>query len=272
MCCTRRYARPKSKANRCQSGAVQSSIDRSVNYLLTTQREDGGWDEFDGYPGGVTSLVTLALLNAGLPPDHPKVAAALNYIRARTPNKTYSVALQSMAFCAANPTKYAAEIQRNAEWLVAAQCPDGSWTYGEDGGGNGDPSNTQFALLALHESQRSGAKLPREDWKAVFGLSKRYWLGIRNRDGSFPYSPGANDVRGSMTCAGIASLVIVGSQLEDAEARVTDTIQCCGEENSNESQINAGLKWLATNYNVRLNPGIGNFHLYYLYGLERAGG
>lgn len=251
---------------------VQKSIDRSVNFLLSSQREDGGWDEVSDYPGGVTSLVVLSLLTAGLPPDHPKVASGLNYSRQRVPRKTYSVSLQSMAFCAANPTKYAAEIQRNAEWLVKAQCKDGSWGYGEDGASNGDPSNTQFALLALYESQRAGAQLSAEDWKAVYGLSKDYWLSIRNKNGSFPYNPNGTDVRGSMTCAGIASLVIVGSQLENSESSAEGEIKCCGRDSSAHHEISEGLKWLTANFTVRSNPGnLGQFHLYYLYGLERAG-
>ena len=250
---------------------VQNSIDRSVAFLLSGQKEDGGWDDYPDYPGGVTSLVTLALLNAGLPPDHPRVAAALNYSRQNAPEKTYSVALQSMAFCAANPTKYAAEIQRNTEWLVSAQATDGSWSYGARGGGNGDPSNTQFALLALYEAQRAGAQLSADDWKAVYSRSKKYWTNIVNEDGSFPYNAGGrNDVRGSMTCAGIASLVIVGSQLEDSEASATDSIACCGQTRSNLSLINGGLAWLANSFTVRSNPPLGQFHLYYLYGLERA--
>ena len=252
---------------------VQKSIDRSVNFLLSSQKEDGGWDDIRDYPGGVTSLVVLALLTAGMPPDHPKVVSALNYIRQRVPKKTYSVALQSMAFCAANPSKYAAEIQRNTEWLIKAQCPNGSWGYGEDGGSSGDPSNTQFALLALYEAQRAGVQLPPADWKAAYGLSKDYWLAIRNKNGSFPYNPGGitPDVRGSMTCAGVASLVIVGSQLEGSDASADGEIKCCGQDSSNDREINAAIKWLTDNYTVRSNPAFAQFHLYYLYGLERAG-
>ncbi len=252
--------------------SVQKSIDRSVNFLLSSQKDDGGWDDVNDYPGGVTSLVVLALLTAGLPPDHPKVANALNYSRQRVPKKTYTVALQSMAFCAANPTKFAADIQRNTEWLVKAQCKDGSWSYGEDGASNGDPSNTQFALLALYEAQRAGAQLPPEVWKSVYGLSKKYWLAIRNKDGSFPYNPGSAEVRGSMTCAGVSSLVIVGSQLDGSESSVDGEIQCCGKDSSSDYEINAALKWLTTNFTVHSNPGSQRqFHLYYLYGLERAG-
>lgn len=247
---------------------VQKSIDRSVNFLLSHQKEDGGWDEIGDYPGGVTSLVVLALLTAGLPPDHPKVVSALNYSRARVPKKTYSVALQSMAFCAANPAKFAAEIQRNTEWLVKAQCSNGSWSYAEDDGSGGDPSNAQFALLALYEAQRVGARLPPEDWRTVYGLAKSYWLGIRSKDGSFPYR---DSVRGSMTCAGISSLVIVGSQLDGSEASADGEIKCCGQDSSSDREINAAIKWLATNFTVRSNPAFTQFHLYYLYGLERAG-
>ena len=202
------------------------------------------------YPGGVTSLVVLALLNAGLPPDHPKVAAGLNYVRQRIADKTYSVALQSMAFCAANPSKYAAEIQRSTEWLVKSQSADGSWTYGERGGSNGDPSNTQFALLALYEAQRAGAKLSRDDWNAVYSRSKDYWLKIRNKDGSFPYNAGGNDVRGSMTCAGIASLVVGGVFVGLTAMKTSDTDDLCPDKRCTTPAGRASLDEANTFANV----------------------
>ncbi len=251
---------------------VQTSIDRAVGFLLSNQQDDGGWSEHRDYPGGVTSLVALSLINAGLPPDHPKVARALQYARQKKPEKTYSVSLQTMAFCAADPRKFAAELQRNAEWLVAAQLPNGGWGYTADrNSGSGDPSNSQFALLALHEAQRARVELPADAWRNVFGKAKTYWGNIQNKNGSFPYFPGGTDSRGSMTCAGIASLVIVGSQLDNGEASVGQGIRCCGEDLSNHREINRGLTWLGDNFTVDANPGFNEFHLYYLYGLERAG-
>ena len=136
------------------SQRVQKAIDMAVRFLTVNQLPDGGWDVYRGYPGGVTGLVTLALLNSGLPPEHPKVSLGLDYLNRQELDKTYTVSLQTMAFCAANPNKYARVIERNTAWLIEQQLPNGGWGYGEDQGGTGDPSNSQFALLALHEAQR----------------------------------------------------------------------------------------------------------------------
>lgn len=259
------------QAQSINSQRVQKAIDHAVRFLLSNQLPDGGWKEFDNaYPHGVSSLVVLSLLNSGLPPNHPDVARGLQYLSGRELKKTYTVSLQTMALCAANPNRYADLIRRNARWLIEAQLPDGSWTYGADTGGGGDPSNSQFALLALHEAQRAGVKFPQRTWRIVFGKAKAYWENAQNRDGSFPYNSGEAG-RGSMTCAGVASLVIVGAQLDGLESSGGEIIRCCGADLSNQDRIEAGLAWLARNFQVSMNPGYHHYHLYYIYALERVG-
>ena len=58
-----------------------------------------------GYPGGMTSLCTLALLNAGLEPADPQIQKALEYLRKIKPEMNYVIALQTMVFCRAEPEK-----------------------------------------------------------------------------------------------------------------------------------------------------------------------
>jgi Domain of unknown function (DUF4159)/Prenyltransferase and squalene oxidase repeat len=251
--------------------AVQKSIDKAIQALLADQHDDdGGWPEVAGYNGGVSSLVTLALLNAGMTPQDARISRALTYLKRITPTQTYVVSLQTMAFCAADPNKFLAEIQRNTEWLAENQSENGGWSYGEGRRGGADPSNSQFALLALHEAQRAGAQLPLATWKKVFEKAAEYWLAIQNRNGGFPYSAQDN-ARASMTCAGIASLVIVGSQLASGEAKATEDIRCCGPNRSINAEIQQALEWLGTDFSVSTNRGVPSYHLYYLYGLERAG-
>ena len=88
---------------------VQTSIDRAVGFLLSNQQDDGGWSEHRDYPGGVTSLVALSLINAGLPPYHPKVAPALQYSRQKKPAKSPSVSFQTFALPVTAPRNIAAE-------------------------------------------------------------------------------------------------------------------------------------------------------------------
>ncbi len=262
------------RAQSLTAAQVEQGIGQAIRYFLSNQLPDGGWPEFSPqYPDGVSTLVTLALLNSGMEPNRPEIAKALQFISRRKLERTYTVSVQTMALCAANPNKYANQIQSNAQWLIDAQLANGGWGYGARDGGTGDPSNSQFALLALHEAQRSGVcSVSVEHWSKVFGEAEKYWHRLQNRDGSFPYDSGGNAPgRGSMTCAGIASLVIVGSQLDSLGGEALDRVQCCGEASQNQARIAAALKWLGDNLSLTSNPGHLAEYLYYMYALERAG-
>jgi hypothetical protein len=137
---------------------VRDSIDRGVTYLRRQQFPDGSWQEVTPIMvGGVTSLCTLALLNAGVSKDDPQIQAALGILRQVPPNANYPTALQTMVFALAEPEKDAMLIRRNVRWIEEQQKRDpghrGMWGYPI---GNGDNSNSQFAILALYEAQRSG--------------------------------------------------------------------------------------------------------------------
>ena len=126
---------------------VRQSIDRGVAYLKREQK-DGCWPEHPTLAGGVTGLATLALLNCGVPANDPQIRDALKYLRKIPPKWNYVVCLQTMVFCAADPTADALLIKRNVDWLEEQQKRvdkiKGAWGYP---GGNGDNSNTQFAVL-----------------------------------------------------------------------------------------------------------------------------
>ena len=112
-----------------------------------------------GQPGGISALCTLALLNAGVEPDDEKMQKALSYLRKIKPAATYVVALQTMVFARAEPDRDRVLIDRNVKWLESTQIAEGR-TKGRGpipaSGGDGDNSNTQFALLALYEAERVG--------------------------------------------------------------------------------------------------------------------
>ncbi|MEX0937074.1 MAG: DUF4159 domain-containing protein [Pirellulales bacterium] len=253
---------------------VTAAIDRAIAYLKREQHAGGTWDEHTGYPGGVTALATLALLNAGVPIDDPQLQRSLTYLRQLESDKTYVVALQTMALCAAEPKKDLLLIQRNARWLEAMQIKQegrsGSWSYP---GASGDNSNTQFALLGLHEAERSGIRIDRQVWQRAHD----YWERTQHNDGSWGYLPGYPPT-GSMTSAGIASLVITGEALGNADANVVDgQVLCCGEQGEND-RLDQALAWLGRNFQVDQNPGEDDrggsgqvYFYYYLYGVERVG-
>ncbi len=78
---------------------------------------------------------------------------------------------------------------------------------------------------------------------------------------------------GSMTCAGIASLVFADDRAEPSDARVVgDRIECClARPVGDADRIERAIQWLGHHYSVKRNPGSNEWVLYYLYGLERVG-
>ncbi|MBN2217494.1 MAG: DUF4159 domain-containing protein [Pirellulales bacterium] len=261
------------------SEQVREALANGARYLKSKQRDDGSWPPVPGYPGGVTSLCTLALLHSGEGPEGADVQRALNWLRRQRLDKTYTVSLQTMVFCKAEPAKDLLLIQRNAEWLEQTQIADGpyrgGWTYPAGlVGATGDNSNSQFAVLALGEAEQAGATINERTWR----LAKAYWQSGQNPDGSWGYKKRMGIVQfpgtGSMTCAGIASMVIIEDATGQTDAAVVDgKIRCCRGHRDEDGSIERGMAWLARNFSVARNPGAsgGQWGLYYLYAVERVG-
>ncbi|MBN2021302.1 MAG: DUF4159 domain-containing protein [Pirellulales bacterium] len=251
---------------------VRQAMDRGIAHLKSKQGADGSWSELDmplRQPGGVTALCTLALLNAGVEPEDEHVARALGWLRTHRLPTTYAVSLQTMVFCKAEPVRDMLLIQRNVAQLEETQWArepgKGGWAYPTPGVDN---SNSQFALLALHEARQAGAKVNSRTW----ALAKKYWEDGQNPNGSWGYHQRTGGT-GSMTCAGIASLIIANEEVHEPDARVVgEQIQCCAGDRRDDDHVEQGFGWLARNFSVRQNPGqASNWALYYLYGVERVG-
>jgi hypothetical protein len=273
---------------------VRKSLDRGVSFLKSQFRPSGDGKKASihntldtSFDGGATALATLALLNAGEDPTDPLIQRALNTIRGAELKKTYVVSLQTMVLCRAQPSQDLLKIRQNVEWLQAKQIIEGpnqgGWSYPDLGGGNsagGDPSNSQFALLALYEAEQVGVEVNSRTWR----LALHYWTDLQNPDGSWGYTVrrGAQTSgTGSMTCAGIASMIIVEDRMGSADAQVVnDRIECCGRGKGENEAIKRGLIWLEKHFSAERNPGfresvgglVGEIWLYYyLYGVERVG-
>ena len=254
---------------------IEVAIEKARNYLVGQQRGDGSW-ECSMRPNetrvGATSLVTLALLNAGLPPEHPTMAKALNWLRSQTPDETYSVSLQTMVLALVAPDADRLQLARNVKWLEDGQIRQGatagSWSYHHNRG-NGDNSNSQYAMLGLHEASEAGIQVDPDVWQ----LAQKYWVSCQVNDGSWGYTLGNLGGSGSMTCAGITSLWITSQHLLAADAKAAgDSVTCCGGGRSPQ-QLERGLAWLGSRFSVVENPGTrGQTWLYfYLYGLAGVG-
>lgn len=262
---------------------VLESIHRGTQYLLRQQKSDGSWSADGGWNLGVTSLTVLSLLNAGVETDNPKMAKALKYLRnVQEPTRTYEVSLMVMALAAAkdgirDKARIAGLVKKLEDSQIRRPPGRGGWSYDTAKGSafnptSGDRSNSQYAVLALRDAHDYGIEVEIETWKRV----RAHWLSSQNGDGGWGYSgqTGGSKSSGSMTVAGIATTVIVNSMLQDKdEVDEEGNPICCGvpEENEYLKSLERGTRWLAKNFAVGTNPRDGNWLLYYLYGLERAG-
>ena len=253
---------------------VRKAIKRGVDNLKKSQNKDGSWNGISGLEGGSTALVTLALLNAGEKPDSTQIERALKLILAIPRAQIYEVSLRVMVLSAADPSgkRFRATIQGDIAWLLKVQTETGGWNYYGDAGGP-DGSNSQFALLALSEASKYDIKIPKVHWQKA----KSYWFGLYSeKDGGFGYR-NPNPVLGSMTCAGIASLIIIREHLFDLDAASNgDRAICCGGPDDDfQPKLDRSFQWLADRFTVKGNPSGKNAQspnrFYYLYALERAG-
>ncbi len=251
------------------AAAVQHAIDRGIAYLRKTQTKRGGWNEYGSQSCGLTALCTLALLNSGVEKDDPAIVSAMRYLRTFKPKETYSISLQTLVYCHYGAARDLPDIRTNVELLVFNQKKVGrvgSWDYGKQIG-SGDPSNSQFALLALGAAKDRGIDVD----PIVFQRALKYWVD-RQKGGGWSYH-GGDIPSGSMTCAGVASVIIARGGLEGGSSQIVgDQITCCGGANVNADPVELGLEWLGRNFTLRANPGGSPMtYFYYLYALERVG-
>ena len=263
---------------------VRAAILRAIGAMKARQTPDGAWPDY-AQVGGVTALATYALLEAGVSPDDKALAAALEKVR-QTPNQlTYVVSLKILALSAADPKRYRQAIQESADWLIQTQHTTGGWGYGwspgETPGAAGslrktraemelrqayqrpDLSNTQFAVLALSEAQRAGARVPIEVWQKV----DRHFRVTQLPGGGWGYTyqdPDPEEAYGSMTAAAVASLYLVADRLVPQESADTAA--------DRQAAIERGVEWITRRYSISANPGRGlAWYYFWLYSLERVG-
>ena len=260
--------------------AVVDSIDRGRDFLLKQQNEDGSWPSRGGtHVVGVSCLALMAIINSGMTAKDEPVQRGLKYLRtlrAPDPRGTYQTGLMIMALAAAKDGKRDHTlIQSLVLKLEKSQVktgPDaGGWGYGPGmaigGAGSADRSNSQYAVLALRDAVHAGVPVSINTWKLI----KQYWGTQQSADGGWGYQSKVGASRGSMTVAGIATMVIVNSMLGDElEINPDGTPNCCVNKDDDES-IERAIRWMSNHFSVGSNPGVNSWLLYYLYGLERAG-
>ncbi len=268
---------------------VRAAIDKAVRFLKGNQSADrGNWTDFK-YKCGVSALVTLSLLQAGERPDDPQIERAIRHVKSFRADElsTYALSLRIMVLAGADPAgrvhraDIASDINMLLQWQVTEGRNAGGWTYNSNGSPTrrstaADASNTQFAILAMNDAARMGIEIGDEYWER----SEDYWERcFVQQHGGFDYVAQGTQhlgVTGSMTCAGIASTIIISDNLADGQNMIVNgNLNCCGKDR-NIDRLEAAYEWMGKNLSVAGNPAGGqrgniDTKLYYLYALERAG-
>lgn len=254
-----------------------------------------------GVPGNrmddVNELVLYTLLHGGLAASDPALAGYLRPVVDREPDRVYNAALGAMALARLDRAGYQWRIAQQAQFLVDNQCENGQWAYGapvdwdprvtgdwiaqksglyglkyppgfrpvpgKASSGRkiairqrarvtktGDNSNAQYAALGLRACAEADVQVdPR-----CIADALRWWESDQNKDGSWGYSRGEDDAgRATMTAGGVGSMVIFRWMLHQPW--------------TGQPPLKRGMEWLEANVKGKLPK----WHIYYLYGVERAG-
>ena len=255
---------------------VRKSIDKGVQFLRDQEQGRGHWEvdaESTARKGGWSSLAMLALMQAGVPVEDEMLQRGLKWLRTVEPAQTYTVGLQTMVFALAADPRDKPLLQRNADWLVRAKTGARGamvgWGYTNEPG-MPDNSNTQYALLGLHEALLAGAKV---DQNALADV-REFFLKSQLPDGGWAYRGGGFTTM-TMTTAGLCNLLICGMDLNTGRAKLLPdgSANNCGIYDEN-IPLKKAVEWIATNFPGRLDRNSVRqlHHVYYgLYGIERAG-
>lgn len=264
---------------------VAKSRKQGIDFLRTTQADDGGWTSPQGL--GISGLVTTSLLQSGLAADDPTVATALKYLEgfvqddggiyySESNHRNYETCICVMALSHANTDgRYdkviagAEKFLRGLQWDEGEGLESSDTAYGGAGYGSHqrpDLSNTQFFLEALKT-----AGLKEDDpaiQKALTFVSRAQNLetqynttpfAAKVNDGGFYYTPAAGGTSqagmtpngglrsyGSMTYAGLKSMIYAGLTADDP-------------------RVAAAQQWISRHYTLEENPGMGLQGLFYYY-------
>jgi VWFA-related protein len=269
---------------------IASAIERGVAFLKDAQSSEGHWHEPSqgNHRLGMTALAGLALLENGVARSAPEITRARKIVSelSRTSDQTYDIALAILflARCQQGRRGEADALIQTLGRRLARGDHGGIWDYsvprgeedsvtksgkarraerrnvarrGQFFGGQGDNSNTQFALLGLWAAGRHGF-----DSDEPLESIDQHFRSSQLDDGRWGYrlDRGGSD---AMTCAGLMGLAIAASRPSLAERQ---TARARGVALAADPKFQEALKAVGEDAR-RAGP---HSDIYYLWSLERV--
>jgi VWFA-related protein len=269
---------------------IASAIARGVEFLKQVQSSEGHWDDpsQSQHRLGLTALAGLALLENGVATDSSEITRARQVVNelARDSDQTYDLALAILflARCQKGRRGEADLLIQNLGRRLAAGDHGGIWDYSvprqareadrssgrtrggerrktgrriELNRGQGDNSNTQFALLGLWAAGRHGF-----DSDEALESIDRHFRESQRSDGRWGYKVGFPGSE-AMSCAGLMGLAIAASRPSLAERQ---TARARGAALAADKAFTVALQAVGRDAR-RANVGS---DIYYLWSLERV--
>lgn len=264
---------------------LKSLREKGVNFLKTTQSEDGSWTS--STQPGISAMACFGLVSAGIAVDDPTLQKGLKHLLSyrqkdggiyhpETFHKNYETSLTLLALAECNGDgRYTAVIQgaekflRGLQWDESESLDRSHPSFGGAGYGKSarpDLSNTTFLLDALKAAgvksddpamQKALVFVSRcQNLESEFNTTE---FATKVNDGGFYYTPAAGGTSqagtnadgglrsyASMTYAGLKSMLYAGLTKDD-------------------KRVKAATEWIRKHYAVDQNPGLDQQGLYYYY-------
>lgn len=247
---------------------IDAAVARAVAHIRAARTPEGGWPEdvpdAQGQEfGGRTALALYALLTAGESYQQPWMQQSIQSLRQQEPATVLGRALRVMALTQLPPQLAQPTVAEDANWLIRASRDDGAYDYrpGNHGPDAWDNANTQMALLAVYSAARAGIETP----TAYYRRLERHWLAHQTGEGGWSYNRATNRAYGSMSAAGLSSLLICREMIGD------EAILTCRAAGDDEP-IRRAMAYLVENYTPYDNPGRGPIDYFqWVYNVGRVG-
>lgn len=269
---------------------IDDAIAAGLKWTWAQQRPSGRFSDLDPanvpltatYPGDHTVMAMVSLAYAGFDPaKHADMKRGFKALMELSLEKTYTVGFRIIALAQiyrqTSDKRLKAGIRqavkRDAAFLADIQLANGAWYYNRMTSDRyWDFSNTQIAVLGLHEARSIGIEVPREAFQKALGL----YLSKQRDDGGWNYGRiGAWESRpsyGSMTAAAVASVFICRDALQPSQGCPCRGGRSAGRRDPRVQQaLRRGVAWLGEHFSARENPVRGSSRIYYwLYAAERV--
>lgn len=185
--------------------AADRAIERGLDWLIKTQRQDGSWASDSGtHDIGGTSLALMAFMVKGHFPGFGKYGEPLNrgknYLLKRAEESQsgvlagmyehglYTLALSELWGMTADVEdnkKIQTALEKAVQVILRAQSPLGGWRYSARPDAGQDTSVTATVFVALASAQQAGILVPTETIDRVVGyLRDQVW---NDKTGGFGY-------------------------------------------------------------------------------------